>query len=241
QIFTTVPEDKIEEFERNPLDPADTDIQTPYQDIKSKLQRIARANNISISDMEFVIMQRNRETARLEALRKLQKEYPGLVVTQIKDGTLIHGLAATFENTEGKHKVLWTVGGCPEAFMNMGIAGALKHKGAVGGIRIYSKNVNNSDRGEGEAVNLAGRYKFSEKEIQELKKARPDDYEEIIKGNLLITQSMIEGSVEGSFAFITDNGVFSQDGVRDLGNDGGLSRARLCPAEQGARTSYRGA
>lgn len=77
-IITNVPEDKVAEFEREPLEPG------PYEDendligiqanIKRQLERIAEANSTSINDIEVVLLGRARETNRLKAFKRIALE-----------------------------------------------------------------------------------------------------------------------------------------------------------------------
>lgn len=214
-IFTIVPKDKRKDFVDNPLDPEIT-AADPTK-IEEDLKRIADANNISIGDMEVVLMDRTREGGRLTVLKDLQLKYPGLEVVTIKDGTVAHSLLATFGRKQGKHKVVMTVGGAPEGFLNLAVASIFREEGAVASIRIYSKNVNKDEEGK-DAQDLSGRYNFSGKEKDEIRKLRPQDCEDIIKGKKLFTQEYVRGDVEGSFAFITNNGVFRIEGARQLEN-----------------------
>ncbi len=220
-LFTRVNPKKLKEFKRKPLNP-DVPVKQPYKKIKETLQRIAKANKIKIRNMEIVLMDREREGARLEALRKIKKRNPGMKITLIKDGTVAHGLQATFGRKNGKHKVLWTVGACPEGFINLASAKPFQKVGAVAGLRIYSKNVNDSKKGD--AKDLAWRYNFGAEEKKLLRKLRPKDASKILSGKKLFTLDDAKGSTEGAFSFITDNGVFRQPGVRKLAK--GLYRVR---------------
>ncbi|MDI6606811.1 MAG: fructose-bisphosphatase class II, partial [Candidatus Omnitrophota bacterium] len=229
------PKERKEEFKLQPLDP-DISPQAPYQQIKDTLNRIAQVNGITIADLEVVLMDRRRETARLKALERLQAENKGLVITPIRDGTVCHGLLATFGRKEGKHKVLWTVGGSPEAFMNLAVARVFEQEGAVAGVRIYSKRVNDSQEGKGKAVDLSWRYNFSEDEKELLRHLRPQDAEQIIRGERLFTLADVQGPTEAALAFITDNGVFNQPGVEDLGE--GKYRVHLLRVKEINRGAY---
>jgi fructose/tagatose bisphosphate aldolase/fructose-1,6-bisphosphatase/sedoheptulose 1,7-bisphosphatase-like protein len=217
-IVTGVPAAKRKEFiGKNALDPEL--IASNPSKIEGVLQRIADANGIKIKDLEVVLMERTREAARLTVLRELQKKHKGLDVVIIKDGTVAHGLLATFGRKEGKHKVLMTVGGSPEGFFNLAVAGIFKEEGALASMRLYSKNVNRTAEGA-EARNLDTRYAFDKDEKEELIRLRPNDAEDIIGGNRLFTQEDVVGNVEGAVSFITNNGVFRVEGVKELEGGG---------------------
>ena len=136
-LVTNVPPEKVREVARA-LDPDIHD-----GDVEANLERdlglIARVNQLAngISDIEVVIMDRDRETVRREALLNIQIRFPGLIITEIKDGTFMHGVlaAAGWKGAGGKHKVLWTVGGEPEAADNVLVAAALTKQGAVANMR----------------------------------------------------------------------------------------------------------
>jgi len=212
-IFTIVPEGRRQAFIDNPLDPEET-AKDPSK-IEEHLLRIAEANGLTINDLEVVVMDRERENERLGVLSELQERYSGLEVVTITDGTVAHSLLATFGRTEGKHKVVMTVGGAPEVFLNLAVSGIFKGKGALASIRVYSKSVNKTTD-KANAHDLTRRYDFTSKEKQTIEELRPDDSEAIVKGQKLFTQEDVEGDVEGSFAFITNNGVFGIQGVQKL-------------------------
>ncbi|MFC1658663.1 type II glyceraldehyde-3-phosphate dehydrogenase [Candidatus Omnitrophota bacterium] len=218
-ILTVVPKEKRQEFVDNPLDPELT-AENPGM-IEAMLTRIADANGISLNDLEVVVMDRKRETLRLDVIKQLQQKYNGLELVTIKDGTVAHSLLATFGRREGKHKVVMTVGGSPEANFNLAIAGLFKEEGAIASLRPYSKNVNKTVDGE-DALDLSRRYIFSPSEMEELRMLRPEDADEIIGGRRLCTQEDVKGGVEAGIAFITNNGVFGVEGVRES-EDGGYS------------------
>ncbi|MCP6719409.1 MAG: fructose-bisphosphatase class II [Patescibacteria group bacterium] len=215
-IFTIVPKEKIQGFIDNPLDPELT--ASNADKIEEFLSRIAEANNINIGDLEVVVMEREREKQRLAALANLQKKYPGLELVTIKDGTVPHSLLSVFGRKLGKHKVVMTVGGAPEGFLNLAVASIFKEEGALGSIRICSQNINKAADGS-EAMDLGRRYDFSKEEKEEIEGLRPQDAESIFKGEKLFTQEYVKGDVEGSFSFITDNGVFRIEGAEKLPND----------------------
>jgi len=58
----------------DPLDPEQS-AEDPEK-IADQLQRIADANGITINEIEFVNMIRDRENARMKVLEKLQKQFP---------------------------------------------------------------------------------------------------------------------------------------------------------------------
>lgn len=211
-IFTTVSKNRRIEFVENPLDPELT-AQNPEK-TEEVLFRIAEANDITINDLEVVLMDRPREAQRLAALKEVQKKYKGLDIVQIKDGTVAHALLATFGRRQGKHKVFMSVGGSPEGFMNLAVAGLFAQEGAVGSLRIYSSKLNKDADGKTDMKDLSRRYIFSDEEQADIRKLRPEDAEQILRGEKLFTQEDVKGEVKGSFAFITNNGVFRVEGVK---------------------------
>jgi fructose-1,6-bisphosphatase/sedoheptulose 1,7-bisphosphatase-like protein len=215
-IFTLVPKDKRQGFIDEPLDPELT-ASDPGK-IESVLKRIAEANGIGIGDLAVVLMDRPREAQRLAALKELQNKYPGLEITTILDGTVAPSLLSTFGRKEGKHKIVMTVGGAPEVFLNTVVASVFKSEGALASIRIYSKNVNKTADGK-EAQDLNRRYAFDSNERKELNNLRPADAEAIFSGSKLFTQEDVRGDVEGSFSFITNNGVFNIQGAERVAED----------------------
>ncbi|MDD5465792.1 MAG: fructose-bisphosphatase class II [Candidatus Omnitrophica bacterium] len=219
-IFTTIPKDKKLEsgFISNPLDPEE--VAKNPQKITELLTRIAKANNITVNDMEVVLMDRPREAEKLAVLKALKEQYPGLEIVTIKDGTVAHCLLATFGRKEGKHKVVMTVGGAPEGFMNLAVVGLFKDEGAIASVRVYSKNVNkvSDEKDASDAKNLNRRYAFSGSEKEEILTLRPADGQKIIDGVRLFTQDDVKGDVEGSFSFITNNGVFGVKGAERQGD-----------------------
>lgn len=212
-ILTTVKKENVQDFTSSPLDP-ETTAKDPEKQLNI-LKRIAESNDLEINDLEVVLMDRRREQERLSSLKKIQKKYPGLEITTIKDGTVAHGILATLGKNNGKHKIMMTVGAAPEGFYNLAIASLFKNEGAIGSLRIYSKNVNKTKEGE-KAENLERRYDFDEEEKENIRNLRPKHAEEIIKGKKLFTQNGINGDINASFSFITNNGVFGIKGVQEL-------------------------
>ena len=186
--------------------------------IQRVLQAIAEGNGKTINDLQLVIMKRTREGKRMEALKAIKAEFPGLQITEIGDGTVAHGLLATLGRKEGKVKVMWTVGGSAEAFMNLAVASSVQ--GAVGVLRLYSKEVQKKTAEGGEATDLSRRYEWTDKEQAELRDLRPDDADAVITGNRLFSvrdvPADLRGTIEGNFSFLTDNGVFNQPGVQEI-------------------------
>ncbi len=219
-FMSKVPADKADQWRKIDLDPNDLGLRGEERVyIKWRLSELAFLNGLSLNDLEVVIMERERETDRLEALRQIQSEYPGFQITLIGDGTVAHALLAALGRKEGKHKVVWTVAAAPESFMNLAIAGALKKQGAIGGLRIISPLINDSEEGEGTAKSHAWRFNFPESLKEEIRKLRKDqgDAEAIIKGEKVFTIHDVKGDVDGAFAFITDSGVFRRRGVSTNG------------------------
>ena len=180
------------------------------------LELLAVSNNITINDLEVVLMDRLREATRIAALEAISESYPGLQITTIKDGTVAHSLMATFGRREGKHKVVMTVAGAPEAFLNLSVVSIFKEAGAVASLRVVSKSVNRNADGTA-TRNLGRRYEFSESEKSGpmgIANLRPDDCQDIFQGERLFTVDDVQGDVVGSFSFITNNGVFGVPGAR---------------------------
>lgn len=215
-IATVVPPEKRQDFISNPLDP-ELIASDPVK-IRQVLLRIAKANGITINDMEVLLMDRSREKAKLAVLQDLQKDFPGLEIVQIADGTVAHNIEAALGRKEGKHKVVMTVGGSAEWFFNLDVASIFKELGALTSVRVYSKNVNKAGdaKDAGEATDLERRYAFDEDEAAQIRKLRPQDGEDILYGKKLFTQEDVIGYVDASIAIITHNGVFQLPGVEKL-------------------------
>ncbi len=226
QVVTRVPPEKLIEFIANPLDPeltADGDLNK----IEAMLDRIAKANGKTIGDLEVVIMDRPRETARIAAITQLQEKYKGLTLTTIKDGTVAHGIDAILGiKTREKHKVMMTLVGAPEGEYIRAIGSGFKSLGALVFNRLVSEDVNKTLEGK-DAKDLKRRYAFSDKpkegeeesEVDAIKKAYPEEWKDIIAGKVLYMHSDIDASIRGSMAFISNNGVFRTDGV-EIGEQG---------------------
>ncbi|MDD2703164.1 MAG: fructose-bisphosphatase class II [Candidatus Omnitrophica bacterium] len=211
-VATYVPPGKRQEFIDNPLDPEPL-AQDPSK-IEGVLARIAAANGITINDLNVVVMDRPRETARLAVLNDIRSRYSGLEITTIKDGTVAPTLLATFGDRQGKHKVIMTVGGTPEAFFNLSVSGLFKKQGALLSLRVYSKQTNNTLEGVKDGQrDLANRYNFSGREKEDISDVRPHDADGILNGNKLFTQEMVNGEVRGSVSLTTHNGAFDLPGV----------------------------
>jgi len=244
-IFTKVLPQNLEEFRDNPLDP-EASAHNP-EILRDYLNRIAKANEIEISNLEIVLMDRAREAERLEILRQIQAQNPGMEITLIQDGTVAHALDANLgnlieddinfnntiegdtstcrlqnnnnsQNKSNKHKVLMTVGAAPEGFFNLAVAGAFRDQGALASLRIYSKNLNH-DNQRNELFNLSARYIFSKEEQDNIQRLRSHDYADILAGQKLFTQDDVEGGIQGSMAFITHSGVFQVRGVYKENNN----------------------
>lgn len=177
---------------------------------------------------EIVLLDRDREAQMLEALEEIKTAYriEGLKVTTIPDGTVMHGLKAAMPRKMyeaatgipyGLHKTLLTIGGSAEGFMTLAVAGALKSTGAIGGLRVYTANLNyNASREVMKDHSM--RYNFSSQEISDITNLRPDDAQQILSGRKLFTDEDVTGRIQGAFSFISTNGVFSQPGV-DVGEE----------------------
>ena len=233
-IITHVPKDKIAQFKKAPLDPytPDSDGESAvYAKVISQLRRIAEANRIGIENLEIVIMIREREKLKDDVLKRIEREHPGFTITRIQDGTFMHGVDVALGRMGEKHKVMWTVGGLPEGFMNLLSAKPFRDEGAVAGLRICSKNINNSPTGKETATDMSWRYNFTEEERADLERLRPTDNKDIISGGKLFTLYDIEGPINGSFSFITDNGVFGIPGVRVEGDKYRVATLRIREVE----------
>ncbi|MDO8675618.1 MAG: hypothetical protein Q7K71_05845 [Candidatus Omnitrophota bacterium] len=199
------------------------------------LKFLAKVRGQELTDLqeEIVVMDRKRETKFLNVLRGLQQQVPGLKITTIKDGTVAHGLKAAMTSEMykaatgrdyGIHKTVITVAGSAEGFLVLAIAGGLKSKGTVGGLRVYSGQMNNDEAGV-EVNDQSQRYNFRvvphtdpEQNVDEpadIMEARESygDAEAILKGNKLFHEGDVQGNVYGAFSFISTNGVFAQEGV----------------------------
>jgi hypothetical protein len=182
-----------------------------------------RGQELSALREEILLMDRDRETQMLEALDEIKPAYriEGLKVTTIPDGTVMHGLKAamTREMYEaatgapyGMHKTLLTIGGSAEGFMTLAVAGALKSVGAVGGLRVYSAQLNHKPSGE-VMKDHSRRYAFTSQEVSDITSLRPEDAQQILSGKKLFTDEDVKGRILGAFSFISANGVFVQPGV----------------------------
>ena len=214
QFFSYVPEAKRAEVQALVEDSLTAE---DVQILQEVLETVAIANGCSIRDLEVVIMKRDREARRLASLQSIRGRYPGLTITQISDGTVVHGLMASFQPnkkipTLDRHKILWTAGGSAEAFMNLAVAASVP--GGIGALRLCSKNVNKTAAGD-KAKDLSRRYAFDANEINELRVVR-NDAESILSGNRLFGIQDVKGSITANFSFITDNGVFDQPGVQKV-------------------------
>ena len=215
-IFTLVKKENRQDFLDNPLDPEIIANDPTKQE--EFLQRIAKANDLEINDLELVLLDRERENARINVMRELQKKYSGLEITMISDGSVAHSLMANLGRKNGKHKVVIMVSGAAEGFYNLSTASVFKEEGAIGSLRIYSQNVNKTTDGN-KSQDLAGRYNFDEAEIKNIQELRPKDAEDILNGKKLFTQEDVQGEVSASFSFITHNGVFGVNGAEKLPQD----------------------
>ena len=184
-----------------------------------------RPKTETLSDLkeEIVLMDRTREEKFLTALEKIKQEHniDGLKVTTIADGTVPQALKAVMTKKMykkatgekiGTHKTIITIGGTAEAFMNLAVAGELSSEGAVGGVRVYTADLNKNKSGN-YVTDHSLRYQFTDEEKDNIRKLRPEDAEVIFRGEKLFTEEDIKGPVKGYFSFITNNGVFNQEGV----------------------------
>ncbi len=77
-IITNVPEEKVAEFEREPLEPGpyidENDMIELGASIRHQLQRIAEANSTGIDNIEVVLLGRARETNRLKVFKRMALE-----------------------------------------------------------------------------------------------------------------------------------------------------------------------
>ncbi|MFH1259639.1 MAG: class II fructose-bisphosphate aldolase [Elusimicrobiota bacterium] len=140
QLITSVlPEMRDWFMQQGPIDPSAESI----AELRELITRLAKANKQEPKDfqIEFVVMKRPRETQRIANLRVLQKEFPGLSLRIIKDGTVNPGLVAT-AGQKDKHLVVLTVGGSAEALMNLAVAKGFYGDGAIGALEVLSKQTN---------------------------------------------------------------------------------------------------
>ncbi len=221
-VVARVPVEKMAEFEKNPLD--------PDQDSEKLLRRIADANGIKLSDMEVVLLNRERESERLATFKRLATE-EGLTVTTLEDGTFNQAVQASIGKKEGKFKVFLGTSGAPEASMNLAIAKAYHGEGTIAGYRLLS------NEGLKKAKDLQPRYAWGEKEKELIRELRPEDAEEIIAGKKLFTTADVKGKVDAALTFITDNEIFNLPGVEVLENQNYLIHTlRIHETETGVET-----
>lgn len=132
-VIGAVPPDKMKEFLPSqggkPLD--------PDEDVIANVQRLLDANGIGWEDAEIFYQERNRsKTDYLEPLLALKKDYPGMGLTVIKDGTMDGGLLSILGRKLGKFPVFVGTAGSTEAaakYLN-----ALILENVVVGFRILS-------------------------------------------------------------------------------------------------------
>ncbi len=216
EILTTVPADKRAEIQAK-LDPLVADERNPYEGMKATLAMLAEANGLGIGDLHVVAMKRDRETARLAALERLQGEFPGLVVTAISDGTVAPGIVSTLGAKRGKHVVMWSTSKSAEAYYNTIVARIMQRSaGAVSAVRLAS--FESLSKGEdGKAPKDLSRWnRFSQDEQDKLRNARPSDAAQVLAGTRILTPDDVQGPVEASMSMITDNGWFGLRGVQQV-------------------------
>ena len=209
--------------------------------IADYLKFLAKIRNQKLEDIqeEVVLMDRPREAALINELKKLQLTIPGLKIVGkeqkgIADGTVAHGLKATmskemYESITGQvygpHKTMITIGGSAEGFINLAVVGELKSAGAVGGLRVYSMNMNKDTSGQ-TMQDQSQRYAFRGDEIKDIQELRAGygDAEAILQGEKLFTEDDVVGDVAGTFSFISTNGVFHQQGNRKVSSQDSITR-----------------
>jgi len=206
------------------------------------LQFLAQTRGQKLEELEeeIVIMDRDRETAFLNELRKLQARIPGLKVVGedqkgIPDGTVAHGLKASmskdmYEQLTGRfygpHKTVVTIGGSAEGFYNLGIASQLQDSGTVAGLRVYSMKMNKNSQGQ-VMKDQSQRYAFTAEEQKDIRQLRAQygDAQDILSGKKLFTERDFKGEAVGLFTFISNNGVFHQPGTEQKSENDITSRA----------------
>lgn len=221
--------------------------------LEEYLKFLAQIRGQRLEDVqeEIVLMDRPRETDMIQAIQKLQQRIPGLKIAGkdqkgIKDGTVAHGLKAVmtpqmFETLTGKaygpHKTVLTTGGAAEGFMNLAIAGGFETQGAVGGVRVFSGQMNKDEQGV-EMKDKSQRYNFrvdprkpEGNELANIRNLRKQygDAEEILTGKKVFVEDNVKGAVTGAFSFISTNGVFFQKGVApsDHGDGANINVLRI--------------
>jgi glucosamine 6-phosphate synthetase-like amidotransferase/phosphosugar isomerase protein len=133
----------------NPDEHAEAYEEGLYQTMKTLYLRIAEAADRKLNDYCIYTMARAREHARYRVLERLQKEYKGLDVVYVTDGTVAPALAATVDRrmigSDGREKYILehTVGGAPEGLGNL--ATARQFPGALLGLRMYSTQINKGE------------------------------------------------------------------------------------------------
>ncbi len=230
-LFTFVPKQWRETFRRNPLDP-----DNPWEAFPRIQMAWADQNGqeLSPNEIEVVVLNRKREIPKI-----LELSRRGFHVTLIPDGTLMPSvfgaMAGHFQN--GKLVVVWTTAGAPESMMALATQKALGAHGAVGSVRLYPRTLNvwgwmrrswlsAADLEEFVAIVVqkveAVVYdKFAKRvgiwtslELKIYQLLHPTHWVDILSGQKLFTENDIEGHVDGALAFVTDNKVFGEPGVR---------------------------
>ncbi len=212
-IAAHVPAERTAEFEAEPLDPGPYDgeesIDVVMLNIKKQLTRIAAANGINLNQMEVVLLNRDRESVRLEAFKELEVN-EGLKVTVIEDGTFNHAVKAALGNKDGKLKVFFGTSGAPEAFTNVIDAKPFHKEGALASMRILS----NAGLKNAKNVSPSNAYGFNNAEQSSIRELRPADAEDILAGKKLFTTADVKGEIDGAITFITENEVFGLPGIK---------------------------
>jgi fructose-1,6-bisphosphatase/sedoheptulose 1,7-bisphosphatase-like protein len=215
-IAAYVPPEKIAEFEQEPLEPGpydgEEDINRLRPYVLKQLDRLARANNVTLNQMEVVLLKRDRESVRLAIFKELEQEH-GIKVTLIEDGTFNPALKAVLGGKGERLKVFFGTSGAPEAFANVINAKPFHQYGALVSLRVLS------NAGLKKASDLSPSYKFNDTEQKLIRELRPDDFQEILNGNKLFTTADVKGEIDGAVTFITNNDVFDLPGIKLSGEN----------------------
>ncbi len=222
QLFARVPPEhrermqkRIEQFmlTHNPVE--------PYDEVKGVLGEIAEANSTDLNHLEVVLLtgsDRPRETANLNALKRIKRGYPGFTVTEISDGTVVPGMLAAMGRKQGKHVVLFTTGKRAEAAFNLVAARTQQAQGAIAAVVILGDLAFKTEQGR-PVVNLARRYAHSEESQRRIRKVQPADRAEVLlNGTRALTPNDVGGPVQATMSLTTDNGWFNLPGIQRVGD-----------------------
>lgn len=252
-IASRVDPSKVKEYEEHPLNPV---VET-REAIEEQLKRLANdapGGPKPLNKVRIRVFNRPRETKRLEELRALAADYPGMeIVWDYPDGTARHVLFATIGGRDDDMlDVALLSSGPNEAAINLGVIKALNSRGAVGRVAPTSRNLPNTPQGgeaeQGKAKDLSSWNNFDEADETEWKDLRPvipnaparyKDYTKIVDRSPLTPENLKQrtfgpedwdGDVYAVFSTLTHDRVFNLPGTADVGN--GVSRTTTLYIQQ---------